>query len=90
MPLAVTEFWVKGGTVAVRFAIMPDGTIDKPVVTLTSGHKKYDQHALDTILRAAPFPPLPAAIKGPLPMCMRFGYNVDPDKLRKDPSKSNH
>jgi len=83
MPVSVTEFWVKGGIVAVRFSIMPDGTIDKPIVTLTSGHKKYDQHALDTILKAVPFPPLPADIKGPLPMCMRFGYNVDPDKLRK-------
>jgi TonB family protein len=78
MPWAANDAWIKGKLVLVRFAIMPDGSIDTPIVTLTSGRKDYDKHALDAVLKSAPFAPLPAGEVHPVPVCLRFGYNVDP------------
>jgi TonB family protein len=78
MPRAANDPWVKGKTVAVRFAIMPDGTIDTPIVTVSSGRRSYDNHALDAVSGSAPFPPLPEGVKQPVPVCMKFGYNTDP------------
>jgi TonB family protein len=78
MPRAANDPWVKGKTVAVRFAIMPDGTIDPPIITLSSGRRSYDNHALDAVSGSAPFPPLPEGVKQPVPVCMKFGYNTDP------------
>jgi TonB family protein len=77
MPQAVNDFWVKGKVVVVRFAIMPDGSIDTPIVTLTSGRKDYDKHAMDVVTKAVPFAPLPSGVVRPLPVCMRFGYNAN-------------
>jgi TonB family protein len=77
MPRAANDPWVKGKVVAVRFAIMPDGTTDTPIITVPSGRRSYDNHALDAISASTPFPPLPEGVKRPVPICMRFGYNVD-------------
>jgi TonB family protein len=84
MPRAASDPWVKGKTVAVRFAIKPDGTIDDPVVTLASGRRSYDNHALDAVLNSAPFPPLPEGVRRPVPICMRFGYNTDPGAKKSE------
>jgi TonB family protein len=78
MPRAANDTWIKGKIVVVRFAIMLDGSIDSPIITLTSGRKDYDKHAMDAVTKAAPFAPLPPGAIRPLPVCMRFGYNTDP------------
>jgi TonB family protein len=78
MPRAAGDTWIKGKIVVVRFAIMLDGSVDTPIITLTSGRKDYDKHAMDTVTKAAPFAPLPPGAVRPLPVCMRFGYNVNP------------
>jgi TonB family protein len=85
MPNAANDPWVKGAIVLVRFAIMPDGSIDTPIVTLSSGRKGYDQHALQTVLGTAPFDPLPAGLNRPQPICMRFGYNKNPEPKKTRP-----
>jgi TonB family protein len=77
MPRAANDPWIKGKVVAIRFAIMLDGSIDTPIITLTSGRKDYDKHAMDAVVKAAPFAPLPPGAVRPLPVCMRFGYNAD-------------
>ena len=78
MPWEANDSWVKGKVVVVRFAIMPDGSIDTPIITLTSGRKDYDKGAMEAVTKAAPFPPLPAGAARPQQICMRFGYHVDP------------
>jgi TonB family protein len=94
MPVSATAIWTKDSVVIVRFAILPDGSINSPVITLSSGHAVYDKHAIDTILRAAPFDPLPGAMNRPMPVCMCFGFGVKPprkkfkpDDLLKPPAK---
>jgi TonB family protein len=78
MPNTANDPWIKGKVVVVRFAIMPDGSIDTPIITLTSGRKDFDKHAMDTVVKAAPFAPLPSGAVRPQQVCMRFGYRVDP------------
>jgi TonB family protein len=85
MPRTASDPWVKGKVVTVRFAIMPDGSVDTPIVTVPSGRKSYDKHALDAVDAVAPFPPLPVGVTRPLPVCMRFGYNVDPSARKPEP-----
>jgi len=82
MPWAANDAWSRGAVVVVRFAILPDGSTDTPIVTLTSGRKSYDQHALDSIRAATPFEPLPAGVTQPVPICMRFGYNANRERHR--------
>jgi protein TonB len=78
MPWDANNFWIKGKIVVVRFAIMPNGSIDTPVITMSSGRKDYDKGVMDAVTKAAPFPPLPSGVVRPQPMCMRFGYYTDP------------
>jgi len=80
MPFAVTDPWLKGRQMAVRFAIMPDGSINTPLVTIHSGRESYDKHGVDSVIAAAPFAPLPEGVKRPLPMCFQFLYNEEPKK----------
>jgi len=76
MPRAIKDPWIKAATVFVRFAILPDGSIDTPIITRSSGRRDYDNHALDAVRTAVPFAPLPEGIHRAQPVCMRFGYNV--------------
>lgn len=49
------------GDVEVRVFIHPDGTLARPpVLASSSGHDILDQEALRMVMRAAPFPILPA------------------------------
>ena len=84
MPRAASDTWIKGKIVMVRFAIMLDGSIDTPIITLTSGRKDYNKHAMDAVLKSAPFAPLPPGAVRPLAVCMRFGYNAD-TRPKEDP-----
>ncbi|MDR1259860.1 MAG: TonB C-terminal domain-containing protein [Endomicrobium sp.] len=43
----------------IYFKIHKDGTISDACIREMSGNSEYDQNALDTIFRAAPFPSLP-------------------------------
>lgn len=83
LPRSANNPWIKGATTIVRFAILPDGSIDTPIVTSSSGRRDFDKHALDAVRAAAPFAPLPAGANRPAPVCMHFRYNVDP--AYKDP-----
>jgi len=74
MPFAAKDPWLKGREMAVRFAIMPDGSINTPLVTMHSGRESYDKHAVDAVIAAAPFAPLPEGLKRPLPICFHFIY----------------
>lgn len=78
MPLSANDSWSKKAIVMVRFAIMPDGSIDTPIVTMSSGRKSYDAGAMKAVLGAVPFDPMPAGLTHPQPVCMVFGYKVDP------------
>jgi len=77
IPVSATYVWMKGRFVEVRFAIMPDGSYDPPIVTATSGHTVWDVRAIAAINNFATFPALPAGVNRPDIFCMRFGYNSD-------------
>ena len=47
------------GTVVVRFTIGRDGQLLASTIKQSSGHVLLDQAALETLARAAPFPPIP-------------------------------
>lgn len=47
------------GTVLVRFVISPDGSVTSAEVAGTSGYPLLDRAAVEIIMNAAPFPPLP-------------------------------
>lgn len=81
MPFATTDPWLKGREMAVRFAIMPDGSINTPVVTMHSGRESYDRHSVDAVIAAAPFAPLPEGMKRPFPMCFHFIYGERTPKV---------
>jgi protein TonB len=49
------------GDVEVRVFVNPDGTLARPpMLAASSGHDILDQEALRMVMRAAPFPSLPA------------------------------
>jgi periplasmic protein TonB len=52
------------GQVTLRFALDRAGRVIESVVTKSSGSRVLDQDALDTLQRANPFPPFPAAKPG--------------------------
>jgi protein TonB len=47
------------GTVVVRFTIGRDGQLLASTIKQSSGHVLLDRAALETLARAAPFPPIP-------------------------------
>jgi len=82
IPASANNVWMKGRTVEVRFAIMPDGSYDPPIVTVSSGRSSWDAGAIAAINNYASFPTLPAGINHPAIMCIRFGYNSDGSLFR--------
>lgn len=52
------------GTAVVRFALDRLGHVIDSVIAKSSGNQALDQEALDTLRRASPFPPFPAAKPG--------------------------
>jgi TonB family protein len=70
----------KKGSLAIEFAIQPDGRIANIRLTATSGDTLLDRAALGGIIGTAPFSPLPAEFTRPfLALRLRFYYN--PDKV---------
>ena len=87
MPRAAKDPWYSRAVVTVRFAILPDGSVDPPRVTASSGRDSYDHHALEAIRQANPFDPLPLDDNQPLRFCVKFGYHVDSNEFipKQDP-----
>lgn len=85
IPELATSQFSKGRTALVRFEINPGGDVSGVTLMMSAGRKSYDQHAIDTIKKSAPFP-LPGDIQEPVHVCVRFEYNVTHAKpLPPDP-----
>jgi hypothetical protein len=76
LSVAQRNAWSKRRFMAIRFAILPDGSYDMPVVTVSSGSPSDDAHALNAIKAFSSFERLPAGFNKPFLFCARFGYNV--------------
>jgi TonB family protein len=59
------------GVTEVQFRITPDGTVEGVSVVKSSGFPLLDQESLETIKRAAPFPPIPGTIRIPISYRLR-------------------
>ncbi len=67
------------GKVAIRFKIMPDGSVKSMTLELPSGDVSLDRAAWGGITGASPYPPLPKNFKGPfLELRFYFLYNIRP------------
>jgi len=56
---ATGKWEYKEASVALEFSIADDGQVSSIRVVRPSGLPTYDQHAIDTVRAAAPFPPIP-------------------------------
>jgi protein TonB len=54
------------GSVTVRFRVRPDGHVEAVEVARSSGSRELDEASLETIRRAAPYPPLKGWVQVPL------------------------
>jgi TonB family protein len=77
LPRAANDPWIKPKTLYIRFAVRPDGSYTEPIVTVSSGRRDYDNHALDSIDAFSAFPTPPPGVTHPVPICIHFQYNVD-------------
>lgn len=79
IPRGTGDPWRKGTRLRIRFDILDNGSVNDPIVMMTSGRASYDQSALDAIRHSAPFPPpRPFIDESPARVCMGFAYNMDP------------
>lgn len=60
-----SDTWLSG-TVLIGFTISPSGQVLTREVKKSSGSKVLDDAAMAALDRAAPFPPMPAGVNGPL------------------------
>ncbi len=51
------------GKVLVRFSILSEGNLHEPIVVKSSGDDRLDQAAIDILLKASPFAPIPKSMK---------------------------
>ena len=77
IPWEATGSWAKAGSLLIRFQIQRDGSITDPALMLSSGSRVYDQRALASVQKSAPFSRVPELLELPLRVCMRFSYNED-------------
>lgn len=69
----------KQGKLAIRFKILPDGSVKSMTLELPSGDVALDRAAWGGITGASPYPPLPKNFKGPfLELRFYFMYNIPP------------
>lgn len=87
IPWEATGSFAKAGTLLIRFQIQRDGSITDPALMLSSGHRPYDQRAVESLKKSAPFDRIPEMLEVPLKVCMRFSYNEDlhPQDPLRDP-----
>ena len=77
LPRAANDPWIKPKTLYIRFAVRPDGSYTAPIVTVSSGRRDFDSHALESIDAFSAFPTPPPGVTHPVPICIHFEYNVD-------------
>jgi periplasmic protein TonB len=63
------------GTVKAMFAVKRDGRLLGVWITGSSGKAILDQAAIDTIQRAQPLPPIPAALPDPISVEISLGFD---------------
>jgi TonB family protein len=69
----------KQGRVAIRFHILPDGSVKEMILEGPSGDVSLDRAAWGGITGASPYPPLPKEFKGKdLELRFFFLYNLEP------------
>jgi len=79
IPEAAQPPLLKQGVVAIRFKIMPDGSVKEMKLEGPSGDVSLDRAAWGGITGASPYPPLPKEFKGPfLELRFYFLYNLQP------------
>jgi protein TonB len=59
------------GVTEVQFRITRDGTVEGVTVVKSSGFPLLDRASVETIKRAAPFPPIPGTIRVPISYRLR-------------------
>ena len=65
------------GTAVVKFSVDPSGQLLSREILKSSGSKRLDRAALDSILRAAPFPPFPeGSITQAAVLKMKFNFST--------------
>lgn len=78
----IKQNWNRGqsawGTTRLLFKIARDGTLLKVEINKSCGSKEADNAALDAVLKAAPFPPLPEDFKNDS-VDILFSFNVSSD-----------
>jgi len=73
----------KDATVVLQFGIRKDGTLAYVRVLKSSGYATYDDHAVETVRRSAPFPPIPDSVSltgVPIDATMNYVVRQDPPK----------
>jgi TonB family protein len=79
IPEAAQPPLLKQGRVAIRFRILPDGSVKSMVLEGPSGDVSLDRAAWGGITGASPYPQLPKNFKGPyLELRFYFLYNLRP------------
>ena len=64
------------GETIVQFAVLPDGKVDKLILSKSSGNPALDRAAIAAVTSSIPFHQLPSKFKGPsLALRVRFTYN---------------
>ncbi len=70
---------LKQGTVVIQLAITPDGDIKNLKIEKSSGNRKMDRAAFNSVRNSSPFPPLPSDFDGQsLALRLHFYYNPAP------------
>ena len=81
IPEAAQPPLLKQGRVAIRFRILPDGSVKSMILEGPSGDVSLDRAAWGGITGASPYPPLPKQFKGPyLELRFFFLYNQQPGR----------
>src|SRR5579864_973583 len=70
---------LRQGTVVIRFAITRDGEVNNLKIEKSSGNRKMDRAAFNSVRNSSPFPPLPGRFDGQfLTLRLYFQYNPAP------------
>jgi outer membrane biosynthesis protein TonB len=80
IPEEVQAPLMKKGITGIRFSILPDGSIESPMILETpSGDVALDKAAWYAITSEGTYPPLPKEFHGPrLELRIGFYYNLEP------------
>jgi len=86
---ATGECEYKDASVALEFGIAKNGEVPMIRVLRPSGYPTYDQHAIDTVRAAAPFPPIPESFSTKdVALTITLKYTLD-RRERRSPRRRN-